>query len=69
MERYSTSVLGTEIESTVTATPTNGNDFTYDAGSGEYRYNLSTKPLSVGTWNIKLTLDDGTVRRTRISLR
>jgi dipeptidyl aminopeptidase/acylaminoacyl peptidase len=68
MERYSSSVLGTEIESTVTATPTNGKDFTYH-GAGEYHYNLSTKPLSVGTWNIKLTLGDGTVRRTRISVR
>jgi dipeptidyl aminopeptidase/acylaminoacyl peptidase len=69
MERFSGNVLGTDIETTVTATPTNGKDFTYDAGSGEYRYNLSTKPLSVGTWNVKLTMDDGTVRRTRISLR
>ncbi|MCU1676122.1 MAG: hypothetical protein JWM93_880 [Frankiales bacterium] len=69
MERYSTTVLGTDVESTVTATPTNGKDFTYHPDSGEYHYNLSTKPLTVGTWNIKLTLDDGTVRRTRVSLR
>ena len=32
-------------------------------------FNLSTKTLSVGTWNIKLTFDDGAVERTRISLR
>jgi hypothetical protein len=69
MERVSTSVLGTETEATLTATPTNGKDFTYDATSGQYQFNLSTKPLSVGTWNVKLTLGDGTVRRTRISLR
>jgi hypothetical protein len=62
-------VLGTETEATLTATPTNGKDFTYDATSGQYQFNLSTKPLSVGTWNVKLTLGDGTVRRTRISLR
>jgi hypothetical protein len=69
MERYSMTVLGTDVESTVTATPTNGKDFTYHVDSGKYHYNLSTKPLTVGTWNIKLTLGDGTVGRTRVSLR
>jgi hypothetical protein len=30
--------------------------------------NLSTKPLSKGTWMLRVTLDDGTVHRTKISL-
>jgi hypothetical protein len=68
MERVTTSVLGTVVEETVTATPTNGKEFTGDS-TGHYQYNLSTKPLSTGTWNIKLTFDDGVVQRTRISLR
>jgi lysophospholipase L1-like esterase len=68
MERLTTSVLGTVVEETIPATPTNGKEFT-DSGSGRYQYNLSTKPLTTGTWNIKLTFDDGTVQRTRISLR
>jgi hypothetical protein len=69
MERISTSVEGTQIEEVVDATPTNGKEFQYDEGAELYRFNLSTKPLSVGTWRIRLSLDDGTVHRTQVSLR
>jgi hypothetical protein len=69
LERISTTVEGDYVEEVVSATPTNGKAFEYDADSGEYRFNLSTKPLSKGTWMLRITLDDGTVHRTRISLR
>jgi GDSL-like lipase/acylhydrolase family protein/WD40 repeat protein len=69
LERISTAVGGEVIEEVVEATPTNGKDFHYDEGSELYRFNLSTKPLSKGTWRIRIALDDGTVHRTQISLR
>ncbi|HEX8856296.1 MAG TPA: GDSL-type esterase/lipase family protein [Thermoleophilaceae bacterium] len=69
LERTSTSVDGTEFEEVVDATPTIGKTFEYSDGSEVYRFNLSTKPLSAGTWRIRISLDDGTVHRTQISLR
>jgi hypothetical protein len=69
LERTSTTVEGTQYEEVVDAVPTNGKAFEYDAGAQVYRYNLSTKPLGTGTWRIRITLDDGTVHRTQISLR
>lgn len=69
LERISTAVDGTEVEETVDATPTNGKEFDYDSGADMYRFNLSTKPLSAGTWRIVISLDDGSVHRTEISLR
>jgi hypothetical protein len=47
----------------------NGNLFRYDASSGQYVYNLSTKPLAVGTWSLRIDLGDGLVRAVTISLR
>jgi hypothetical protein len=69
LERISTTVEGDVIEEVVAATPTNGKLFEYDGDSGQYRFNLSTKPLSKGTWMVRIALDDGTVHRTKISLR
>jgi Tol biopolymer transport system component len=69
LERISTSVDGTQFEELVEATPTNGKEFRYEEDAELYRYNLSTKPLDNGTWRIRITLDDGTVHRTQISLR
>jgi hypothetical protein len=67
LERVSTTVDGTRVEEVVDATPTNGKAFEVKGDS--YHFNLSTKPLSVGTWRIKLSIDDGTIYRTNISLR
>jgi hypothetical protein len=55
------------VEELVDATPTNGKAF--EAKADTYHFNLSTKPLSVGTWRIKISIDDGTIYRTNISLR
>ena len=40
-----------------------------ETGAGEYTYNLSTKGLSTGTWNVRATTADGSVFRVKISLR
>lgn len=49
---------GTELEATSTATPTDGTAMRWDATNQQYIYNLSTKPLSVGDWKVRIS--DGT---------
>jgi hypothetical protein len=54
----------------IEVTSTSGADmFRYDAVDNQYIYNLSTKSLSGGTWQIQVTLDDGTVKTAFISLK
>jgi lysophospholipase L1-like esterase len=67
LERISSTPVGTEVEDVVDAVATNGKAFTYDGT--RYRFNLSTKELALGTWVLRIALDDGSVHRTRISLR
>ena len=66
--KVSSNVEGTYVEATTNVAATAGNLFR-DAGSGSYIFNLNTKPLSAGTWSLKVVMDDGTENRTRISLR
>jgi hypothetical protein len=40
------------------------NDFRYDPSLAGYIYNLSTKPLSVGTWRLTFTAQDSTGTQT-----
>ncbi len=54
---------GTELETLSTATPHSGNQLRWDAASGQYIFNLSTKNLSVGGWKITLDLG-GELKRT-----
>lgn len=46
---------GTVVETVSTATPTSGTTMRYDASASQYIYNLSTKPLSVGDFRIRIT--------------
>lgn len=45
-----------------------GNYFRYDAVGKQYIFNLSTKPLSLGTNTLSATLDDGTVHNWTITI-
>jgi len=60
---------GTEIEAVSTSAATTGNLFRYDLTSNQYIFNLNTKPLSLGTWQIRIELDDGTSQYVKIGLR
>jgi hypothetical protein len=67
-------------ETTSTLTATTGNLFRYDATSGQYVFNLSTKSaytnpngttvtaFSQGTWTLTVILQDGTSRSVNIQL-
>jgi DNA-binding beta-propeller fold protein YncE len=56
------------IETTSKGRSNIGNTFRYDELNEQYIYNLNTKELSVGIWQIIVLLDDGTVKYTFISL-
>jgi hypothetical protein len=62
-------VVGTEVETTSTATASSGNLFRYDASSGQYIFNWSTKDLTAGTYQLRIDLADGVSRTVRVSLR
>jgi hypothetical protein len=76
--KISNSVTGTSTDDTSSnslrsspsssAATTNGNYFVYDNSRQEYVYNLQTKNLSVGTWQIKILLDDGSSPSVNISI-
>jgi hypothetical protein len=57
--KISNNVVGTEEEAVSTSAASTGNQFHYDATSGQYIFNLSTKSLSVGTYQIRIDLGDG----------
>ncbi len=53
-----TSSIGTEIEGTSSSAADPGNTFRYDSASGQYVFNLGTKLLTQGTWQIRIDLQD-----------
>jgi predicted alpha/beta superfamily hydrolase/GH25 family lysozyme M1 (1,4-beta-N-acetylmuramidase) len=58
------------IDATPTDAATTGNQFTLtDATTGQWHFNLSTKPLSIGTWLLAATLSDGTVHQVWITIK
>ncbi|MDP3057516.1 MAG: PxKF domain-containing protein [bacterium] len=62
-------IIGTEINGTSTSNSTTGNLFRYDSIANQYIFNLATKPLTIGTWQIRIELDDGTSRYATIGLK
>jgi hypothetical protein len=67
--KVSNAIEGDHVEAVSTSAATTGNLFRYDAVDQQYIFNLSTKPLSSGTWNLKISLDDGTTYIQEISLK
>jgi hypothetical protein len=59
--------LGTPIDATPPGNADVGDLFRYDGS--QYLYNLSTKALAVGTWQLQVRLDDGTVHSVAIGLK
>jgi len=60
---------GDPIDATSTSGADTGNTFRYSAVDNQYIYNLSTVNLAEGTWQIRATLDDGTVKTAFVSLK
>jgi hypothetical protein len=62
--RVSSGIAGTELEATATNAPDGGNAFRYDATADQYIFNLGTRGMSEGTWQIRIDLGDGAAPRT-----
>ncbi|WP_330476064.1 HYR domain-containing protein [Terrabacter sp. C0L_2] len=60
---------GSVLEAISTSNATTGNLFRYDATSGQYIFNLATKTLSAGTYQLKIDLGDGVPHTVNITLR
>jgi hypothetical protein len=64
--KTSSKVTGTDLETVSTCSASTGETFKYS--SGEYVFNLATKTLSTGTWQLSINLGDGVSRTVNISL-
>jgi hypothetical protein len=60
---------GSVVEAPSTAAPTSGNLFRYDAQSGKYVFNWSTKGLASGTYRLEIDLGDTVPREVIVSLK
>jgi predicted alpha/beta superfamily hydrolase len=69
--KYSSAVdSALAIDATPTGAATTGNQFQLtDATTGEWHFNLDTKPLSVGTWKLTATLSDGSIHEAWIGIK
>ncbi len=67
LQRVGAGATGTVLEAVSTSSATTGNLFRYD--SGQYIFNLNTKTLSAGTYQLRIDLGDGVPRTVNISLR
>jgi len=62
-------VVGNDEIPLSTSAADSDNVFRYDSESNQYIYNLSTDTLSVGTWQLKVLLDDDKYYTVVISIR
>jgi hypothetical protein len=67
LAKISNGVVGSVVEAVSTATADSGNQFRFDGS--QYVFNLATRGLSTGTWQLRIALDDGTTYLALISLR
>lgn len=57
------------VEAISTSAATEGNLFRFDELNQQYIFNLGTKNLSIVTWELKISLDDGTSQTVRFNLK
>ncbi len=69
LAKLTDNVEGSYLEATSTAAADSGNTFRYDSTGALYIFNLSTKPLTVGTYRLKADLHDGSSHLVDISIR
>lgn len=67
--KVSAGVIGSEVEAVATNNADGGNTFRYDPTADQYIFNLGTKTLSQGTWQIRVDLGDGATHTVLLSLR
>ena len=67
--RISNQVTGSVVEAISSGAANAGNTYRYDATTQQYIFNLSTKSLTAGTWDLQTNLGDGVQHTVRVSLR
>ena len=67
VSKVSDGVAGSEMEASSTSAASAGNQFR--VSDGQYIFNLGTKGLSIGTWQLRIALDDGSSHTVQISLK
>jgi len=67
--KSSDGIIGTDMEAVSTNSATTGNLFRYDSTANQYIFNLATKTLTKGTWQIRIELNDGTSKSVNIGLK
>lgn len=61
--------VSTEFKAVSTSVQSDENIFRYDSKKNQYIFNLSTKNLKAGTYELRIELDDGTNQITTIRLK
>lgn len=69
LNKVSDSAIGQEVVAVSPGQANTDNLFRYDSAGGQYIFNLGTKSLSAGTWQIRIDLDDGSSQYARIALK
>jgi hypothetical protein len=67
--KTSNTIQGTVTEKSCGGSPTSGDKFKYDSHDKEYFFNLATKYLTAGTYQVKADFGDGVEHTIRISLK
>jgi hypothetical protein len=67
--KVSNNVAGSEVVAVSTGAASTGNQFRYDSTANQYIFNLSTKGIAAGTYQVSITLNDGTTKTVRFSLK
>lgn len=69
LARISDNVAGAQEVALSTSAADTENQFRYDASGSQYVYNLATKPLAPGTWQLQVRLDDERKYTVNVSIR
>ncbi len=69
LARIENGSLGEEKEAVSTSAAVSGNLFKYDSTDHLYIFDLGTKTLSPGSWQLRIELDNETSKYAIISLR
>ena len=67
--KTSNGIEGSSLEAVSTSAADTGNVFRFDPSGGQYIFNLSTKPLTTGTWSLRADLGDEVTHHIDVSLR
>src|SRR3989344_1797613 len=67
VSKVSNGIPDGEVEASSTSAASTGNQFR--VSDGQYIFNLGTKELSTGTWQLRIALDDGISHFVNISLK